>query len=110
MTCTLSDVNSESNGLFTTASIGQSYRDRMPLRRQTDQELRARIVAWTRYLARIHQIPSGNALARRLGVAEPTVAQILAGTRTPGLDFVVRLHRTFHQSADVLIDSDPPKS
>lgn len=73
-----------------------------------DIETRLRIAAWARYLMRKHHISSGNELAKRLGLSGPTVALVLKGDRTPGLDFLVRLHRVFHESADVMLDSAPP--
>ena len=75
-----------------------------------DREARTRILAWARHEMKKHGLPSGNALAKRLGLAGPTVTSVLAETRTPGLDFLIALHRTFHESADVMLDSDPPES
>ena len=72
-----------------------------------DHDLRDRIRAWTVHLKRKHEIPSDRKLAKRIGVAGPTVTNILAGGGM-GLDYVAKLHRAFHVSADVLLDDDPP--
>jgi transcriptional regulator with XRE-family HTH domain len=76
--------------------------------RGTDIETRQRIAAWARHMMEVHSIASGNELARRLGLSSPTIALVLSGDRTAGLDFLVKLHRVFHISADALLDSDPP--
>ena len=76
--------------------------------RGTDFQTRKRITAWTRYLMGIHSIETGAELARRLGLSEATISLVLRGDRTPGLDFVLKLHRVFFVSLDAIVDSDPP--
>lgn len=55
-----------------------------------------------------HHIETRAELARRLRLSAVTVKYVLDEVRTPGLDFVLRLHRKFHVSSDALLDSDPP--
>ena len=77
-------------------------------RKETDPIVRARIAAWTRYLMRSRGYANPTEMARKLGVTRPAVSTVLRGTRTPGLDYLVKLHRVFHIQADVLLDEDPP--
>lgn len=78
-------------------------------RKETDPVVRGRIAAWTAHLMKTHGYDTPAAMARKMGVTRPAVATILDGTRTAGLDYVVKLHRTFHIQTDVLIDEDPPQ-
>ena len=80
----------------------------VPRRQDIDVELRQRLAAWTRYLMRLHGIPSLRKMADRMGLAGPTVTNAVNKKAGIGLDYLVALHRTFHVSADVLIDTDPP--
>jgi hypothetical protein len=80
----------------------------MPRREDVDAALRRRLAAWTRYLMWKHGIPSKRAMARRMGIAGPTVTNAINHESGIGLDYLVALHRTFHESADVLLDTDPP--
>ena len=73
-----------------------------------DPALRERLAAWTEHLMRLHGIESKRAMGRRMGVSGPTVTNALNRKSGLGLDFLVALHRTFHMSADVLLDTDPP--
>lgn len=57
----------------------------------------------------LHGVPSIRGMARRLGLSGPTVTNALNKESGIGLDFLVALHRKFHVSADVLLDSDPPE-
>jgi antitoxin component HigA of HigAB toxin-antitoxin module len=81
----------------------------MPRRQDIDPEIRVRLAAWTKYLMEKHKIPSIRQMAKRMGMAGPTVTNALNLQSGIGLDYVVALHRTFHESADVLLDTDPPK-
>lgn len=78
-------------------------------RPEIDADLRQRIRAWTEYLMREHRIQSSRAMARRVGVSNPVVVNLRNGSAGVGLDYVVKLHRAFHVSADALLDSDPPE-
>lgn len=80
----------------------------MPRRQDIDPELRVRIAEWTKHLMTLHGITSKRAMGRRMGKAGPTVTNALNLKAGIGLDYVVALHRTFHVSADVLLDTDPP--
>lgn len=75
---------------------------------KVDDELRVRLAEWTRYLMKKHGIPSKRAMARRMDVSGPTVTNAINKKAGIGLDYLVALHRTFHESADVLLDTDPP--
>lgn len=77
-------------------------------RSDLDQELRRRLRAWTRYFRDSNPFPSDRAMARKMEVAPPTLTNILNGKGTPGLDFAVKLARTFREKLDVLVDFDPP--
>lgn len=90
---------------YTDASRGE---DADMATRGTDVATRRRIAAWTRYLMAAHHIETRAELARRLRLSAVTVKYVLDEVRTPGLDFVLRLHREFHVSSDALLDSDPP--
>jgi hypothetical protein len=79
----------------------------LPRREDIDPELRRRLAAWTRYLMALHEIPSLRQMARRMGLAGPTVTNAVNHETGIGLDYLVALHRTFHVSADVLLDTDP---
>jgi antitoxin component HigA of HigAB toxin-antitoxin module len=81
----------------------------LPRRGDIDQDLRKRIAAWTRYLMALHGVPSLRQMADRMGMSGPTVTNAVNRESGIGLDFVVALHRTFHVSMDVLVDSDPPQ-
>ena len=81
----------------------------MPRRQDIDPELRIRIAGWTKHLMTLHGIPSIRQMAKRMKKAGPTVTNALNLQSGIGLDYVVALHRTFHVSADGLLDTDPPK-
>jgi transcriptional regulator with XRE-family HTH domain len=80
----------------------------LPRRQDIDPELRRRLAAWTRYLMALHSIPSLRKMAERMGLAGPTVTNAVNKKAGIGLDYLVALHRKFHVSADVLLDTDPP--
>jgi antitoxin component HigA of HigAB toxin-antitoxin module len=80
----------------------------LPRRQDIDLELRRRLAAWTRYLMALHGIPSLRKMAERMGLAGPTVTNAVNKKAGIGLDYLVALHRKFHVSADVLLDTDPP--
>jgi antitoxin component HigA of HigAB toxin-antitoxin module len=80
----------------------------LPRRQDIDPELRERLAAWTRYLMQLHEIPSLRKMAERMGMAGPTVTNAVNKKAGIGLDYLVALHRTFHVSADVLLDTNPP--
>lgn len=80
----------------------------MPRRLDVDAALRVRLAAWTKHLMELHEIPSIRQMAKRMGKSGPTVTNALNRRSGVGLDYLVALHRKFHVSADVLLDSDPP--
>ena len=80
----------------------------MPRRTDIDPELRRRLAAWTVYFQRLHEIPSKRALARRMGLSGPTVTNAINRQSGIGLDYLVALRDTFKQSADQMLDDDPP--
>jgi hypothetical protein len=80
----------------------------LPRRQDIDPVLRQRLAAWTRYLMALHEVPSLRKMAERMGMAGPTVTNAVNKRTGIGLDYLVALHRTFHMSADVLLDTDPP--
>ncbi len=80
----------------------------LPRRQDIDPVLRQRLAAWTHYFMWKHKIPSKRRMAKRMHLAGPTVTNALNYGTGIGLDYLVALHRTFHESADVLLDSDPP--
>ena len=72
-----------------------------------DPAVRERIRAWLRYYKGSRGW-TNERLAHELGLATPTVTNILSGQRTAGLDVVLKIHRRLHRSADDLMDLDPP--
>lgn len=77
----------------------------------TDQELRARIRRWLHWLRRTrYQDRTDADLAKALGMAPTTLAPILNGKRSPGLDTFARLHFKGGIPADLLLESDPPNT
>lgn len=76
-----------------------------------DESTRRRITAWFRYCYSKyrHVYPTKSAFADALELSGATVTNILNGKRTPGLDVVIRLHRKFHLSLDIICDTDPPE-
>jgi transcriptional regulator with XRE-family HTH domain len=80
----------------------------MPRRQDVDAELRRRLAAWTLYLKHKHEIPSLRRMAKKMGMSGPTITNAVNHQSGIGLDYLVALHRSFHVSADVLLDDDPP--
>jgi transcriptional regulator with XRE-family HTH domain len=77
--------------------------------KDTDKELRARIRRWLLWLRRTrYQDRTDADLAKALGISPTTLAPILNGKRSPGLDVFARLHFKGGIPADLLLDSDPP--
>jgi transcriptional regulator with XRE-family HTH domain len=77
----------------------------------TDQELRARLRRWLLWLRRTrYQDRTDADLAKALGIAPTTLAPILNGKRSPGLDVFARLHFKGGIPADLLLESDPPNA
>lgn len=76
----------------------------------TDLELRTRLASWLRHFERKFNVPNHADMARMLGVSTVTVHNILKAQnpRTVGLDVLVRMHRTFHESLDTMVETDPP--
>ena len=83
-------------------------------KKSLDPEVRGRVAAWLRYFRDVkyaHEYKTNDDFARRgLGLSPPTVANIINGKRTAGLDVVLQIHRRFHVSADTLLDTNPPKN
>lgn len=82
----------------------------MPRRQDVDPEIRQRLARWTLHLMKKHEIRSLRGMAKRMGMAGPTITNAVNYQAGIGLDYLVALHRTFHESADVLLDSDPPET
>lgn len=80
----------------------------MPRRQDVNLDLRRRLADWTVYLMRKHEVESLRAMGRRMGLSGPTVTNAVNKKEGIGLDYLVALHETFHVSADVLLDDDPP--
>lgn len=74
---------------------------------QSVDPTRARLASWLRYVLGSRGWTHEH-LARELGVAEPTVTNIVNGRRTAGLTLLLAMHRGLHVSADQLLDADPP--
>ena len=72
------------------------------------QELLLRIAAHARRLMVEGQFASINAFAKRIGLAQSYVHQVIKGDRAPGFEFMVALHRGLGADANELIDRDPP--
>lgn len=72
-----------------------------------DHDRRARIRAWLDYYKR-RRGWTNQRLAEELGLAEPTVTNILNDTRGAGFDTFIRMHDRLRRSADDLLDTDPP--
>ncbi len=71
-------------------------------------EVRARLVRWCVYYGRLHGLTSKSALARQIGVAVPTMVNLLNGKGGLGLDVFLAIREALHVPADVLLDSEPP--
>jgi hypothetical protein len=82
----------------------------MPRRQDIDPIVRRRLAAWTRYFMKKHRVPSLRKMADRMDLAGPTVTNAVNHETGIGLDYLIALHRTFHESADVLLDTDPPEN
>jgi transcriptional regulator with XRE-family HTH domain len=76
----------------------------------TDIALRQRLRLWLLHFEKkyAHQYPRRKDLAEAMKIAAPTLSQVSKEARGIGLEILVRMHRTFHVSADVLLDTDPP--
>jgi transcriptional regulator with XRE-family HTH domain len=72
-----------------------------------DPETRERIRAWLRFYMDARSW-THERMATELGVSHVTITNVLNGTRTAGLDLLIRMHRRLHRSADDLLDTDPP--
>lgn len=79
----------------------------MPPRDRMDPQARERIRGWLRYYKTARGW-TNERLADELGVAEPTVTNVLNGQRSGGLDLVIKMHRKLGRSMDDFIDVDPP--
>lgn len=78
--------------------------------KQTDHVLRERLRGWVRHhLEERRDIyPNDGDFAERVGMKPETLSQILSGSKTMGLDVLVRFHRAMNRSLDVLVNEDPP--
>ena len=73
-----------------------------------DDETKTRIAGWLSY----YQKQRGwtvERLAKELGMAQPTITNVINGKRAAGIELLLRMHRRLHRSADDLLDADPPK-
>lgn len=74
-----------------------------------DTKTRLRIAAKLRYLKWEGGFESAAALGRELGVHPKTIGKYLSGTRTVGLDVLLKIRRELHISIDWMVDRDPPQ-
>jgi transcriptional regulator with XRE-family HTH domain len=74
-----------------------------------DAVTRERIRAWLAFYKRTRGW-TNERLADELGLAEPTITNVLNNVRSAGLDLVIKMHRRLHRSADDLLDTDPPSA
>jgi transcriptional regulator with XRE-family HTH domain len=81
----------------------------MPPRDRMDPVARERIAAWLRYYKHARGW-TNERLADELGVAEPTVTNVMNAMRSAGLDLVIKMHRKLGRSMDDFVDSDPPST
>jgi transcriptional regulator with XRE-family HTH domain len=70
---------------------------------------RERIRAWLAFYKRSRGW-TNERLADELEMREPTITNVLNGSRTAGLDLVIAMHRKLHRSTDDLLDIDPPEA
>jgi len=75
---------------------------------QAKEEAHHLIAAHARRLMVEGGFSSISAFAHRIGLSHSYVHQVLKGERTPGLEFMVALHRGLGVDANELLDSDPP--
>ena len=78
----------------------------MPATKNMDYEVRKRIRAWLAHYKRTRGW-TNQRLADEIGVEEATVTMVLNGTRTGGLDLLVKMHRQLGRSADDILDTYP---
>jgi transcriptional regulator with XRE-family HTH domain len=78
----------------------------MPRAESVDRELRERLRRHLWVLMHENKL-NAQKLSEQIGSSSGTVADYLNGVKTIGLDFMVKMHRTFHVSADYLVDQDP---
>src|SRR6478672_490340 len=70
--------------------------------------LRRRIAGHVRRLLEKHDFVTQADMAKRLGIDQGHLSNILNGKGVVGLDLVWRLHTVFRESLDYLCDTDPP--
>lgn len=70
-----------------------------------DLLLRHRIVDHVRRVMAKKDIANANQLAKMIGFNPVTVRRYLKKEKTPGLDFLYRLHVALHESADNFLDT-----
>lgn len=75
--------------------------------REIDLKTRQRIAAHMRRLKYKFECETDADLARRAGLSRSVINRILKAERTPGLDVVLKIHRSLHISIDQLVDQDP---
>jgi transcriptional regulator with XRE-family HTH domain len=80
----------------------------VPRAEDMDKELRARIRAWLRHY-RQTRYATNELLADALGLAEPTITNVLNGRRSAGLDLVYAMHKRLGRSLDQLMDDPAPE-
>lgn len=79
----------------------------MARRSDITPEVRERLAKWLRWYKDERRL-TNEALGNVLGLAEPTITNILNRRRTAGLEVLVKMHWHLHVQADTLIDVDPP--
>jgi transcriptional regulator with XRE-family HTH domain len=72
---------------------------------------RRRIRAWLRYIRTEYYEKHGRNdadMAAEMGIAHPTLSNIISGKRTAGLDVVLKIRQTYKIPTDSVLFGDPP--
>jgi transcriptional regulator with XRE-family HTH domain len=77
-------------------------------RGEIDTKTRERIRGWVVHEMNRRGIVSIREAARKIGVSHTYLTRVLGGDTTPGIEFLLRVHRKWHISLDILCDEDPP--
>jgi antitoxin component HigA of HigAB toxin-antitoxin module len=81
----------------------------MARRESVDRKTRETIRAWLLYKMEQNRLNIA-ATAQLLKKSAAAVSRIASADRTPGLDFVLAMHRNWHIPLDVLVGTMPPKA
>lgn len=72
-----------------------------------DLKTRLRIAANLRLLKWKFQFPTDAAFAKSIGVSRGAMNRYLKGERTVGLDVLLKIHRSLHESIDWMVGHEP---